>query len=315
MSTFSLGKPTTIGGEEVIIVRDVLGLGSSQLVSESLAMVEPKAPDGRPAIYVSESDLARLREDYPGIKVYGLWQVLFYNKAVKLGSPLITFQLKDRRGLYLLVDSGLDLHDPASITKSGEYLDGYIPDNYDVDMSNASVIDADFASLRLPKQPAYTRIELSDKLKAENKRRWYVVGSLCGLIVVGAAATNYGLQTIYKSRMTDYSTKKTLITELDNRVRSLSVERLVTRPDDSVMLTQLYRAFEYYPAAMTPPPTEDLKVGFTGTHILITPPKVTVDPSVVIAGAEAVLQPDLSYKVVLTEPEGSDSSTTQEGFQ
>ncbi|MFL1449349.1 hypothetical protein ACI77O_13210 [Pseudomonas tritici] len=316
MSAFSLGKPTYIGGEEVIVVRDVLGVVSNQLPNESLALVEPKGADGRPAIYVSENDLSRLRDDYPGIKVYGLWQVLFHNHAVNLGAPLITFPLKDKSGLYLLVDGGLDLHDPASITKSGEYLNGYIPDNYDVDMSTASVISADFANYRLPKQPAYTRMELSEKLKGENKRRWFVVGSLCGLIVVGAAASNYGLQTIYKSRMTDYSTKKTLITELDSRVRSLSAERLVVRPDDSVMLTQLFKVFELYPAAITPAPTDDLRIGFTATHMLITPPRAVRDPAQLIDGAKSDLQPDLSYRLVLTEPEATqDGAATTGAFQ
>ena len=64
---------------------------------------------------------------------------------------------------------------------------------------------------------------------------------LCGLLAVGALAVNYGLQTIYKSRMADYSTKRSLIDELDGRVRTLSGERLIKRPDDSVMLSQLFR--------------------------------------------------------------------------
>jgi hypothetical protein len=319
MSTFSLGKPTSIGGEEVIVVRDVLGTIHADKAIETYAMVEPRGIDGRPPIYVSENDLARLRDDYPGIKVYGLWQIIFHNNAAKLGTALVTFPLNDKRGLYFLIDGGaeqqdlqgqpapIDLFNPANISKSGEYINGYIPDNFGVDMSQASVIDVDLAKLRLPKQPAYTRLELSEKLKGENKRRWLVIGSLCGLFVVGAAAANYGLQTVYKSRMADYTTKRTVINELDSRVRSLAAERLIVRPDDSVMASQLFKLFELYPAAITPPPNEELRIGFSATHMLITPNKSAVDPATVISGLETELQPDLSYRVTLKPPaEGQD---------
>jgi len=242
------------------------------------------------------------------MKVYGLWQILFYNDAVRMGAPLVTFPLSDSGGLYLLMDAVADLNSPESIVSSGEYLNGYIPDNYDVDIKTANVIQVDLQNLKLPPQPAYTRIEQSGKLKAENKRRWFVVASLCGLIIVGAAASNYGLQTIYKSRMADYTTKKTLIDELDGRVRSLAAERLITRPDDSMMLSQLFNFFELYPQAKTPPLADDMKIGFAGTHVLVTPAKAPVDPASVIAGADSELQPDLSYMVTLTEPDGTDAA-------
>jgi hypothetical protein len=307
MARFSLGKPLTIGGEEVVVVRDVLGSLQADKSSETYAIVEPRGADGRPAIYVSENDLNRLRDDYPGMKVYGLWQILFYNEAVRMGAPLVTFPLSDSGGLYLLMDAVADMNSPESIASSGEYLNGYIPDNYDIDIKTANVIQVDLQSLKLPPQPAYTRLEQSGKLKAENKRRWFVVASLCGLIVIGAAASNYGLQTIYKSRMADYTTKRALIDELDSRVKSLAAERLITRPDDSVMLSQLFKFFELYPFARTPPPTDDLKVGFSGTHVLVTPTKAPVDPASVIAGAESELQPDLSYMVTLHEPDAAHS--------
>ncbi|HEC1425407.1 TPA: hypothetical protein R1W95_002213 [Pseudomonas aeruginosa] len=307
MARFSLGKPITIGGEEVVVVRDVLGSLQADKASETFAIVEPRGADGRPAIYVSENDLTRLRDDYPGMKVYGLWQILFYNDAVPLGAPLVTFPLSDSGGLYLLMDAVADLNSRENIVSSGEYLNGYIPDNYDVDIKTASVIQVDLQRLKLPPQPAYTRIEQSEKLKAENKRRWFVVASLCGLIIVGAAASNYGLQTIYKSRMADYTTKKSLIDELDGRVRSLAAERLITRPDDSMMLSQLFHFFELYPLANTPPAEDDMKIGFAGTHVLVTPAKAPVDPASVIAGADSKLQPDLSYLVTLTEPDATHS--------
>lgn len=313
MAKFSLGKPITIGGEEVVVVRDVLGSLQADKATETFAIVEPRGSDGRPAIYVSENDLSRLRDDYPGVKVYGLWQILFHNNAVRLGAPLVTFQLTDSGGLYLLIDATTDMDSPESILSSGEYLNGYIPDNFDVDINTANVINVDLQDLKLPPQPAYTRLEQSGKLKAENKRRWFVVGSLCGLIIVGAAAANYGLQTIYKSRMAEYNTKRTLIDELDGRVKSLASERLITRPNDSAMLSQLFTFFELYPMAITPPLVDDMKIGFVGSHVLVTPGNAPVDPATVVPGVVTELQPDLSYKATFSEVETEDGLGSTEG--
>ena len=308
MSRFSLGKPISIGGAEVVVVRDVVGVVHAGKDSDTFAIVEPKGVDGRPAIYVSENDLTRLRDDYPGIKVYGLWQLMFHNNAVRLGAPLVTFPLTESGGLYLLMDGMSDNKDPAGISTSGEYINRFIPDNIEVDIDKANVINVEMSSLKLPPQPAYTRLELSEKYKAENKRRWLVVASLCGLIVVSAVAANYGLQTIYKSRMADYTTKRSLIDELKGRVQSLSTERLITRPDDSVIISQLFKVFELYPGSITPAGKDGMKIGFTGTHILITPKKAPVDPATIIRGLKTELQPDLSYRVIVEAPNDDQGS-------
>lgn len=308
MANFSLGKPITISGQEVVVVRDVV-LGSLQAEkgADTYSIVEPKGVDGRPAIYVSEDDLDKLREDYPGMKVYGFWQLLFFNNAVPLGEPLALFPLEAKRGLYLLMKNGQPSDSPADIAESGEYVD-YIPGQFELDLDKANIINVELKRLKLPSQPAYTRSELSQKLRAENKRRWLVVASLCGLVAVAASAANYGLQTIYKSRMADYSTKRGLIDELGSRVRTLSAERVIKRPDDSVMITQLFKVFDLYPAATTPMFKEGQRTGFTAEHILITPKKATVDPAKVISGLRTELQPDFSYRVIVGPPEGDDRS-------
>lgn len=313
MANFSLGKPISIGGQEIVVVRDVLGSLQADKSTDTYSIVEPKGLDGRPPIYVSEVDLDKLREDYPGIKVYGLWQLLFFNNVVQLGASLVLFPLEERRNLYLLMKDAAASDSPADISSSGETVNGFIPGQFDIDLGKANVIHVDLNDLRLPPQPAYTRSELAQKLRAENKRRWFVVGSLCGLIVIGAAATNYGLQTVYKSRMADYSTKRSLIDELDGRVRSLSAERLITRPNDSAILSQLFKVFDLYPKAMTPTVKDDLKIGFTAQHILITPNKSPVDPAKVVAGLSTELQPDLSYRVVIGLPEEIDQESVNGG--
>lgn len=315
MQKFSLGKPVYIDGQEVVVVRDVVGTpGASGKDSEVFSIVEHKGSDGRPPIYVAENELARLREHYPGINVYGLWQILFYNRAVKLGAQVITFPLNDTGGMYLIMENGGDLHDPSRIAQSGEYIDNFIVDFIDFDLDKASRIDVDLTTLRLPPQPAYTRLELSDKIRAENNRRWMVVGGLCAMFMVAALATNYGLSTIHKSRMADYATKRGLIDELTARIESLSSERLVQRPDDSGTLAQLFRIFEISPDAWTLTGGE-VVVGFKSVHKLITGPNAKVDPALLVKGVTSQLQPDLSYQIDIDPLAAGESASLVSGGQ
>jgi hypothetical protein len=313
MHFLSLGRPVFIDGEEVVVVRDLVGTPQAGgKDTEVYSQVEGKGSDGRPPIYVAESDLGRLRESYPSINVYGLWQILFHNRAVEFGGRLITYKLNETGGMYLIMESGGDLNDPSRIAHSGEYFDNYSVDFIENDLAAAINIDVDITTLRLPPQPAYTRVELTEKKKSENQRRWIVVAGLCGLLVVAAGATNYGMSTVYKSRMADYTTKRALIEELNGRVKTLSQERLLKRPDDSVTLSQMFKVFELYPNTRTPTLENDLKIGFAGEHILVTPPNAPDDPSKFVRGTVTDLQPDLSYKVTLTPLESGEGVDAEE---
>jgi hypothetical protein len=94
MNQLLLGVPIQIGGEEVIICRDSIGSQalSSSRESEVYTIIEGPREDGRPAIYIDEDELKSMRESYPGINVYGLWQLLFANNLVPLGNEVIISQ-------------------------------------------------------------------------------------------------------------------------------------------------------------------------------------------------------------------------------
>tara|TARA_R110001606_G_scaffold398765_2_gene578823 strand:- start:79219 stop:80169 length:951 start_codon:yes stop_codon:yes gene_type:complete len=311
MAGFSIGKPIVIDGKEVIVVRDMVGTPASGRDAEVSSLVEPKGSDGRPPIYVAENELARLRENYPGMSVYGLWQILFYNDAVKYGGPYITFPLYERNGLFLSMLPDSTFSKPSEISHSGEYVDGFMSENPDYDPENAIRIDVDILSLKLPDHAAHTRVERSEQIRTETNRRWMVVSGLCGLIILATVAVNYGLSTVFKSHMADYSAKRSLIADLEDREASLASERLLERPDDQAVLDQLIQLFQMYPTAWTPTSDEGVIIGFKGTHLLITPPDALANPAESIAGAESIIQPDLSYKVTLHGPDEDLSQNLQ----
>lgn len=312
MQYLSLGKPVFIDGQEVIIVRDVVGTPSHQgKEAEVFSIVESKGSDGRPPIYVAENELGRLREHYPGINVYGLWQILFHNRLVKFGAQVITCPLHETSGMYLIMETGGDLSDPSRIAHSGEYFDNFLVDYIDFDLDKANRIDVDASALRLPKQPAYTRLELSAKIRAENNRRWIVVGGVCTTLLLAAAAVNYGLHTSHKQRMAEYETKQGVVMDLNARASELATERLVHRPDDSGTINQLYLLFEISPDARTPS-AEEVVIGFQSAHKLITGPSSLIDPGRFVRGTTTRLLPDLSYQIDI-EPLGPGESAALEG--
>lgn len=306
MSAISIGKPVIIDGQEVIVVRDIVNRDQSNSKdSDYYAQVEGTGVSGRPEIYVAESDLARLRENYPGMNVYGLWQILFHNKAVTLGGQVIIYPLTQNAGMYLTLESGSDYSQASNITRSGEYADNFIVDFVEFDLADAIRIESSLTEMSLPDHPAYTRSELGEKKSAENRRKWLVTGSLCGLLLIAAISMNYFLTTYYNGSMAEYSTKKGLITELEDRVFALSSERLIMRPDNSQELDKLYALFEIYPNSWTPTLEGEASIGFKGEHIVITPTNAPVDPKF-IKGVETTFQPDMSYQVRLI-PNGDDT--------
>lgn len=314
MNSVSLGKPAIINGQEVILIKDMVGIPNTGRDGEVYSIIEERGADGRPAIYAAEEDILRLREHYPGVKVFGLWQLLFYNQKVKLGEEVIIFPVEEADGFYLIMEAGKDLDNPANIAKSGEYINNYVVDYISYDLTKASRIEAEISELRLPPKEAYTRVELSNILKSENNKRWMAVGALCSLVLIASFAANYGLSTVYKSKMADYNTQQVLVDELNNRNETLRAERLLENPNDRSVLERIFKILEVYPNSETP--TGDRHViGFTGEHIIITSSNAPVDPKTFVDGVETIIQPDLSYQVVIdSQYVEDDTQTTLGGF-
>lgn len=296
MSHIPLGAPVVIDGAEVIILRDRIGTESlrNSRESEVFTVIEQVGADGRPAIYIDEHELRQVREDYPGINVYGLWQILFFNDKVPLGSEVVVYPMGKGSGAYIRIDKNADMYSPASILSSSEYVDNFITEMIDFDLDTANRVEVEISEIRLPSHPAYTRLELFEKQKHQETRRWYVVAAVCAVIAIGAAGINYMLHSVYKMRLSEYQTKQALIQELDTRISALNIERLVQNPNDMEVLEKLFKVFQYDPMASTSA-NADAVVGFTAEHRLLTSPRFPLDLSKHINGVTAELDPHFRY--------------------
>jgi hypothetical protein len=300
-----LGEPIVIDGKEVIVFRDVLGSVSAQKTGEKavLTVIEKADQNGRPPIFIDEHELNRMRENYPGIKVYGLWQILFHNNKVKLGSEVVVYPLKDNEGAYIRLDRNMDLHSPASIVSSGEYVDNYISElagaaDFDL-VAHAIHLDVDARELKLPKTPAFTRPELYSKLRQEEIRRWSFVGIFAAILAIITGLFNFYLYNNYKIEMADYQAKKTLIDDLGVRIGGLKRERLAVRPNDSIVLERLVKIFMLDPKAATPQ-SGNLVASFAGIHRLTTSPNLTFDITKAVEGVSGKPTNKMTYDLIVS---------------
>lgn len=301
MSELQLGIPITIDGEDVIIFRDTIGTAalSTGRDAEVFTVVEPVGPDGRPAIYIDENELRALRENFPGTNVYGLWQLLFANNLVPLGNEVVVFPTSETGGIYLQMESGTDYDSPVNIKRSSEYTDNYSPELYGHDLGTAPRITVDISLLTLPATPAFTRVELFSKKQHERTKRWYLTFLICIVVAVGVIVFNYGMYTVYKMNLAEYTTKKKLSRDLDARSAALLKERLPVRPDNSDVISRIDKVIAFDPKITTPTAAGHTN-GFTSGHIFLTRPNFPADLTAKIPGVTAELTPQMSYLLTVS---------------
>ena len=300
-----LGEPIVIDGQEVIVFRDVLGAESTRNGGEKevFTVIEPASTSGRPAILIDENELNRMREDYPGIKVFGLWQILFHNEKVTLGSEVVVYPLDDNEGAYIRLDRNRDLYSASSIISSGEYVDNFISELAGVVdfvlAEDAIRLEVDLSQLKLPKTPAFTRPELHAKHRHEEMRRWSVVAMFAVVVLVVSGAINYKLYNNYKAKMAEYQARKTLINDLDIRAAGLRRERLAVLPNNGLVLDRLLAIFRLDPKATTPLIGNKV-TSFATEHRLQTSPNLTIDIGKAVDGVTSELNNRMAFELIVS---------------
>lgn len=281
-SEIVLGTPIEIDGKEVIIFRDVIGTDAlrTSLENEIFTIVEPLASNGRPPIFIDEKELLRLRDSYPGIPVYGIWQLLFANDKVPLGNEVIIFPTGADRSLYIRLNPDLDLELPSSIISSSEYFDGFAPELMDYDLQQATRISVFASELKLPDSPAYTRAEIHDRLRHVQQRRWVLTACLCLAVILCTAVINYAMYANYTSQLAVYKNKEAELLALNVRLDELKTRRLISHPNNGTEISRLVEVLSYDQGMRTPEANElgipkEITNSFSNSeHHLITSPGI-----------------------------------------
>lgn len=133
-------------------------------------------------IWVREANLVRLRNQYPAIAVYGLWQTLLASKLIDPSKPLYCVKTSDPsvpsiQGVYLVVDNG-------RAKTSGRFI-GSLPAEIGYSLDDATFIEnVDLEALILPRRKAVLPAEAVRERQRERNLA-YAAAAICAIGVLG----------------------------------------------------------------------------------------------------------------------------------
>lgn len=148
------------------------------LIEDTLSDSFPDQPDtvpisytNRQAVFCSRKHLHNIREKYPNVPVYGIWQLIFANqKQWPQGLFVLYFDLRQREGM-LLLHEGADFN--SCRIKAGKAV---FP--LPIDLSAAEPIQLDVATLKLPPHIVLTAEERETAMRVRMHRWFGLTGTL-----------------------------------------------------------------------------------------------------------------------------------------
>lgn len=173
----SLDRPTQVGSHQVILVDDLVLTHLTGALAERLMAVASDDPDL--PLYVEQEAVDALSELYPGLPLYGLWQVLIASGLIpqKPGLYQVATDAEPHGGRYLLRETG----NACSGRIAGEtLLDAFALTDT---APEPTWIDPAPEVLRLPSQPIQTlRYRRAQKARARLRAL-----TIAGIMVLGSA--------------------------------------------------------------------------------------------------------------------------------
>ncbi|OUS27841.1 hypothetical protein A9Q99_13865 [Gammaproteobacteria bacterium 45_16_T64] len=228
--------PVTIEGRCVILMPDLVGI--VPLSEQHLYVELQEAVNQTPAIHVNEADIENIRETYPDVPIYGLWQTLINSGLVSYRKSLQVVQSSPMDGFYIHCDLG-------RAEFSGDYEAGFFAADASFTLDDAAVIAPDLGNLSLPENQAQMAEELQAKRKKKARAAWISSVSVAACVVLLATATDFSLlqyhryenqEILDKSAMRDY-----LLAGLDG----LKTSRITDVPNDHEKITKIAEVWAY----------------------------------------------------------------------
>src|SRR5690606_13608633 len=233
MSFYSLiGKPIEIEGKEVILLPDKVGgeLSDSEIM-DMLELAPEDISTGTPAFYLSERELGRVKQEYPGIPVYGLWHTLHVS-GLLTGARFIGILERSDTGIYVHCQEDPDATG-WSVVHSGTLDSRMLIEHPDVPFDEVLELSPDLLSLKLPSQQAML-VEERRALRKQRENRIMVIGAIsAALIIAVAGVTDLFLKMRYDQQVKKVATAQQLNSQLLSEVQSLMGNRLSKWPNNT----------------------------------------------------------------------------------
>ncbi|MDX1693088.1 MAG: hypothetical protein R3208_04945 [Ketobacteraceae bacterium] len=237
-----INRPITIEGQEVVLIPDLVG---AVPVSEQHQYVELEpATNTCPSISVREADIEDIREQFPELPVYGLWQVLVHSKVISFRHPLHVVKVNEFDGYYLHCDLG-------RAEFSGVYEAGFFAADSNFDLDEANEVAPAPEDLRLPRTEAKLASELQAERRLKTQRSWKNLGIACVWVVMAGFAVDFGLETFYSREQQKIQTKAAMLESLRSGLDQLRTSRLTEAPNNIEAIKRLAELWATFPLIKT----------------------------------------------------------------
>ena len=233
-----INNPLKVQGRDIVLIPDVVG---PVPVSEQHQYVELEpATNTCPTISVREADIEDVRERFPELAVFGLWQVLVKSEIISFRQPLHVVKVNEYDGYYLHCDLG-------RAEFSGVYEAGFFAADADFDLAEANEVSPSLDQFVVPLQEAKLASELLAERKLRSRRSWRNLVVASAWILVMAFGLDFALEKVYHHEQAQLQSKTAMLESLRSGLNQLRNTRLTEVPNDIETIKKLALLWAAFP--------------------------------------------------------------------
>lgn len=225
-----LKRVLQIQGQNLVLVPDLVG---PVPISEQHQYVESVAATNTcPTIHIREADIEEMRERFPGVAVYGMWNVLINSGLVSLKRTLQIVPVEGDDGYYIHCDLGRAEY-------SGIYESGFFAADAGFSLEEAHELNPALEQLVIPAQPAKLAVELRMERRVRQRQAWSSMALTVVAIIVLAVSANLTLDRFYAIEQAEYQTMTRALQDVRTGVDQLRTTRLTEVPNDTATIDRI----------------------------------------------------------------------------
>lgn len=272
-------QPVQIGGQEAIVINDVVGNITAATQDISMYVQTFRGTDDTPSIFTYQQDVRDLRENHPSTPVFGIWQLAFANKLIDWEYDAYVIETDRNTGPIIYRENRSGLIDEAVVT--GQMNDGYCAAIAGLPEDRIKILKVDLDTLTLPQEAIRTVEEIrKDKDIAKRKNQLHGATAFAGVVGAITLASFFSVQ-MHHSKAKDIAMKSSEIANLHEKIDNLKRTRITSIPNYSERILQLGSLYLVDPKISTVESADEGVKGFPSEYIeLKTSPGYPYDPSI-----------------------------------